>query len=71
MNTLFSSFYLDDEMITNIMENAGSLSVSERIRELISKGLKAEQGTNGLSMKELITALGRAYNKKAKEPIVL
>ena len=65
------TIYLEDEMITEIMTNAGNLSFSERVRELISKGLKYEQGTNDLSIRDLITALGRAYNKKSKEPIVL
>ena len=60
------TIYFEDDLLTEIGETK---NFSERVKELIRKGLQIEKKGNEMSMSQLLEAFVKKYNAHSKTPI--
>ena len=60
------TIYFDDELLEQIGETK---NFSERIKELVVKGLQLEQKGNELTMSQLLETFVKKYNAKTNKPV--
>lgn len=62
------TIYFDDELLSQIGETK---NFSERVKELVAKGLQLEQKGNELSMSQLLETFVKKYNVKTNKPVYI
>ena len=66
--TKIKTIYFEEELIEKIGETK---NFSERVKDLIRKGLSAEKKGADMSMHDLLESVVLKYNEKAKNPIYI
>ena len=62
------TIYFEDDLIEQIGETK---NFSERVKELIRKGLYAEKKGEEMSMHDLLESFVKKFNKNAKRPVYI
>ena len=67
--TAIKTIYFEDELIKEVLANSSAKNFSERVKELIRKGLAVEEKGEDLSFRDHLEWAVKRYNEKAKKPI--
>lgn len=64
------TIYIQDDLLNRVMENSSSKKFSNRVQDLLEKGLLYESKGDEMGVRESILALVKAYNKRTNKPII-